>query len=122
MVTSTIIQAEVLDAIKNPAVSDRFRYLLNLPNVLQESVTPGIAQRAGEVRQALRGEISLKVADAVFIATALAHNCVSLQTYDRKLLNLSGRPEVSGLRITKPGAAQTSLALTAWSRASGPEA
>ena len=112
MVTSTLIQAEVLDAIENPAVSDHFRSLLNLPNVLQESVTPGIAQRAGEIRLALRrGEISLKTVDAVFVATALAHNCVSLQTYDRKLLNLSGRPEVSELIITKPGAAQMTLAL-----------
>lgn len=111
MVTSTLVQAEVLDAIKDPSVSGRFRDVLNLPNVLQQSVTSAIARRAGELRQALRGKVKLSTADAVFVATALVHKCDSLQTYDAILLSLTGRPEVSGLRVTKPTADQTSLEL-----------
>lgn len=112
MVTSTIIQAEVLDAVRDTARASRFRHILDLPNVLEESVTPGIGRRAGEIRLALRRQQrKLQAADAIFVATALVHKCVSLQTYDEQLLNLSGRPEVHGLAITKPVADQTSLAL-----------
>lgn len=111
MVTSTLVQAEVLDAIATPTNAERFRRILNLGNVLQESVTPGIARRAGEIRLALRGKAGLKTADAVFISTALAHECTSLQTYDGGLLKLSERQEVNGLKIIKPGASQTVLQL-----------
>lgn len=112
MVTSTLVQAEVLDAIQESSVSRRFHDVLNRPNVLQESVTAAIARRAGEIRQALRGDISIKATDAVFVATALVHDCDSLQTYDNQLLGLSGRAEVSELCVTKPTADQTSLALS----------
>lgn len=111
MITSTIVQAEVLDVVEDPDKAARFRHLMNLPNVTEESVTHGIARDAGEMRLALRGKQKLQTADAIFIATALVHKCNSLQTYDDKLLNLSGRQEVKGLAITRPVADQTSLAL-----------
>ena len=111
MVTSTLVQAEVLDAIEDSSVSRRLHDVLTLPNVLQESVTSAIARRAGEIRQALRGQIKLTATDAVFVATALVHKCDSLQTYDSQLLGLSGRTEVYGLRVTRPTTDQISLAM-----------
>lgn len=111
MVTSTLVQTEMLDAITDSTVSRRLHDVLNRPNVLQQSVTAAIARRAGEIRQALRGQVKLAATDAVFVATALVHKCDSLQTYDSQLLGLSGRTEVSELRVTKPTTDQISLPL-----------
>ncbi len=111
MITSTLVQAEVLDAIQDSSVSRRFHNVLDRPNVLQQPVTAAIARRAGEIRQTLRGKTKLTATDAVFVATALVHKCDSLQTYDSQLLGLSGRKAVYGLRVTKPTTDQISLAM-----------
>lgn len=112
VVTSALLEAEVLDAVGDDGVRDRLNGLLRRSNFVVQDVTRTLSQRAAEIRQSLRAQgIRLKTPDATFIATALVHGCTALQTYDGGLLSLTGREEVGRLRITIPQAEQTSLRL-----------
>jgi predicted nucleic acid-binding protein len=60
------------------------------------------------IRQPMVSHLSLQVADAIHLATAIRVEAAELQTYDRKLLN----PEyqrITGLTIREPFAAQPPL-------------
>ena len=112
VVTSALLEAEVLDAVGDHGVRQRLEELLRRSNFVVQDVTRALRQRAAGIRQSLRARaIRLETPDATFIATALIHGCTALQTYDGGLLNLSGREEVDRLRITIPQAEQTSLRL-----------
>lgn len=108
--TSVLVHTEVLETIGGEATGLRLEQVLRRPNLVVQDISPDLARRAGAIRQSLRNAgMSLKTPDATFIATALVHRCGILQTYDQKLLNLSGRPEIDRLVIEKPQAEQATL-------------
>ena len=112
LVTSVLIRTEVLDAFDSHTMRKEMERFLLRSNVVEQPVTPGIGTSAGEIRAALgRKAIKIKAPDAIFVATAIAHDCDALHTYDEGILRHSERPEVSGLKITKPSSLQLGLRL-----------
>ena len=112
LVTSTLIHAEVLDAVSDETVRKRLSQFLQRSNVVQQPVTDRIAREAGNIRHKTRLRANTKcpkTPDAIFIASAVAHGCEALHTYDTGLLSLSKRPEVKSLNITIPSIRQPRL-------------
>ena len=112
VITSSLVNSEVLEDTDDPGVRDRLRDLFRRPTFLTVEVNNAISDKAADIRSALRtAGRRLRTADAIFLATALVHGAAALHTFDDRLLALSGLPEVDSLRICKPQAEQTILPL-----------
>lgn len=112
LVTSTLVETELLDIIDHAEQRRRFDDLMNMRHVLRQPVTAGIARLAGDIRYSLKKEeVNLKSMDAIFVATAITQECDSLQTYDGQLVKLSERDEIRNLKITTPRFEQRALPL-----------
>jgi len=98
------ILPEVIEVKPNPAALDEFRRFLQRSSVRVMNITLEIAEKAGRIRQKLKTENqkSLKLPDALIIATAILSKADALHTFDTGLLTLNGTAVVDNLRITKP--------------------
>lgn len=112
LITSTLIETEVIGEIDDTSLQQRFETLFQRPNIVQVAASAEILRKAGLIRKAARdSKRNLKTPDAIYVATALLHAASSLQTFDDKLLAVSGTAIVDGLQITKPRGMQTVLQL-----------
>lgn len=109
VVTAGTIMGEVLgDAGRHLAevfLRPNFQPPLQMSNELQAEV--------GRLRTAIKeaGYKMPKHSDATYIATAMRFGARALFTFDDKLLSLDGCPALNGLRIMRPCAEQTTLAI-----------
>lgn len=105
LVVSGIVQAEILEAELKPAQRAMLGQVLSRSNVVNADATVPIFQKAGEIRSrghAEKPKRKIKTADATVIATAISYGVDALHTLDDKLLRLSGKPIIDGLKICKP--------------------
>ena len=86
MITLTEVLVHPLRNANEKLASEYHDVLLSHPHVMAVPVNSAIAQAAAE----LRAEWNLKTADAIQLATALAHNATTFLTNDRDFRNFSG--------------------------------
>lgn len=112
ILTSDLIYTEVYDQSGSGEVPPKLEEVLKRPNYLIAPGSPEIQKTAGRIRSLAQAEgRKVKAADSIHLATAIAYKVDAFHTFDDKLLALDGSPVVSGLRIKKPRAEQTLLAL-----------
>lgn len=112
VITSTMIETEVIGEIEDPGVVARLEALFQRPNIVQVAASAEIMRKAGQIRTAARDAgRGIKAADAIYVATALLHHADALHSFDGKVLRLDGHVAVDGLPILKPRADQTILSL-----------
>ena len=112
IVTSALIDMEVLGEIGDETIRARTAHLFERANVVSVEPASTIISRARQIREQGRLEgRSIKTPDAIFIATAIVHGANAFHTFDDKLLAISGKDYVDALPITKPRGEQTLLAL-----------
>ena len=110
ILTSSLIRTEVLEDASSPDLRRKLEDLFRRPNCVAVDANRAITEKAGQLRVACKDAgRELKTPDAVYLATAIVYKVDEFYTFDDKLLALSGLPEVEGLIITKPHAAQTIL-------------
>lgn len=85
----------------------RFLQVFERPSYVWINTVPAIHDLAGDLRQALK----LRTSDAIHLASAMRIRADALHTFDDGLLKLDGKAAVNNLRICKPRAVQTELAL-----------
>ena len=108
IITSGITFTEVLDRPGDAPVRERFRRVFERPNYKTVVPVLPITDKAADLRQ----QFGLKLPDATHLATALLTKVDEMHTFDGDdLIPLSGRPELGGLIIRKPGATQKRLPL-----------
>ncbi len=112
LVAPAILESEVLEQFTDESKAALMEDITKRSNFVLQAITTEVARLAGEIRSELRalGE-SLKTADAQYVATAIIHGCDELHTYDGRLLKLSDRPEVRGLKICAPAVEQGTLGI-----------
>lgn len=112
IVTSALIDMEVLGEIGDETIRARTAQLFERANIVAVEPSRAIIARARTIREQGRIEgRSIKTPDALFIATAIIHSAGALHTFDEKLLAVGGKDYVDGLPIIKPRGEQTLLAL-----------
>jgi len=112
IVTSALIEIEVLGEIGDETIRARTAQLFERANIVAVEPSRVIIARAGKIRE--QGRLygrNIKTPDAIFVATAIVHGAKTLHTFDGKLIALSGLDFIDGLPITKPRGEQTLLAL-----------
>lgn len=105
LVVPSLVFSEILQ-VKNDADKMRhFRSFMTKENVIVADITVQIAEKTGDIRG--RGLLEkdqrkLSVPDAVYLAVAIIYKVDALHALDDKMLSISGKPIVDGLKITKP--------------------
>ena len=102
LAVSTLLYAEVLESAMPASAIDQFEKLMqNRAMISIVAVDIRVARKAQMIRDKLRkkGE-SVTTPDAVHIATAIVSGAKFFHTFDDRLLQLNGKPEVDGLAIT----------------------
>lgn len=99
LLASTLVYPEVL-ARKHTkeAIKDFHDTMRNSERVKVLSADVMLAQKAQEIRNRVK---SLKVPDAIHLATAIFGGAQVFHTFDKKLWPLDGEDDVDGLRITE---------------------
>jgi predicted nucleic acid-binding protein len=91
-------------------VRERFNALFKTPSFFRADTNQAIWERAAAIREAgVQDGRRIKTPDAVHIATAIEYRVDALHTFDGKLLKLSGKDYVEGLKICTPHAEQMLL-------------
>lgn len=113
LVISTILYTEILySSMDEHAIKCFDRFLLRKNLIKNVPVSVRIAKKAQEIRNRVKLNLDrkLKTVDAIHAATAIDSEVSLLHAFDGDLLNLDGKDEVDGLRITPceiPGKAGT---------------
>jgi predicted nucleic acid-binding protein len=110
VVVSASATGEVLNRNDDPTVRERFNALFKTPSFFRADTNQAIWERAAAIREAgVQDGRRIKTPDAVHIATAIEYRVDALHTFDGKLLKLSGKDYVEGLKICTPHAEQMLL-------------
>lgn len=99
ILVSTLIRVEVLPDKRPPEADQKFRDFLRRKDQVEEAA---MDRTVIEVAKEIRVKTNMSTPDAIHIATAIVHNVRTFYTYDEKLLNWDGAPEIGGLLICKP--------------------
>ena len=99
LAVSTLLYVEVLESGMPDGTIEKFQqFMQNREKIEIIAVDIRIAEKAQTIRNKSRKTIS--VPDAVHVATAIVSGATSFHTFDKGLLQLSGKDEVEGLAIT----------------------
>ena len=105
IITSAIIETEVLSKGPSQETQDKFRALLKRRDVIAVNVDRSISQKAGKLRERHKG---LKGMDAIHLATAIIYGVDAFHTFegDDGILKYDGNVAGYPLKICKPESAQ----------------
>ena len=116
IITSSIVETEVLLGDLTDDVRNKFRGLLKRKDVLAVNVDRTVSKLAGEIRDHYRGQSpkqSIQGMDAIHLATAILYKVDEFHTFEPKLIRYNGNVAEHPLVICEPRSKQSQLPLTA---------
>lgn len=113
IITSAVAKGEVLNHPSSADARSRFDALFQRKTFFMVETTGPIWEKIASIREATKAYgRRIEIADAAYIATAIAHRAEALHTFDEHdLIPLSGLECVDRLVICRPHGEQTSLGL-----------
>lgn len=104
LVTSTIIEPEILKSTLNEQALQRFENLFKRKNFRKIAADSRVMKLSAEIRDFYKqqGNNRLKTPDAIHLASAILYAANEFHTFDEALLSLSGNVAEHLLKICKP--------------------
>lgn len=112
IISSSIVETEVLMGDLAPDVQEKFRALLKRRDVVAVNVDRTISKLAGDLRDHYRGKKpkeSISGMDAIHLATAILYKVDEFHTFEPKLIRYSGNLAGHQLVICEPRSKQPNL-------------
>ncbi len=112
IITSSIVETEVLMGDLSAEVQEKFRALLKRKDVVAVNVDRTVSRLAGELRDYYRGQTpkqSIQGMDAIHLATAILYKVDEFHTFEPRLIRYNGNLAGHPLVICEPRSAKPTL-------------